>query len=78
MQRSGRIHPLWQPDANEVFAAMSPDLAARLQQAGAHFYDWDTHLLEPHERPADGETLYRFITSFRSTEAGVDAFLSLI
>ena len=76
MARSTSVRPLWRPQANEVFAEMLPETADRLHAAGAHFYDWDTHLLEPEERPADGRRLYRFIASFLTTPAEVDAFLA--
>jgi threonine aldolase len=67
----------WLPQANEVFAIMKKAEAERLQAAGAAFYDW--------HRPAGfeghigkDEALYRFVTSFATTEQHVDRFRSLL
>jgi threonine aldolase len=67
----------WQPQANEVFAVMRKTQAQRLQAAGAAFYDW--------HKPAsfDGaigedEALYRFVTSFATTEEDVERFEELM
>jgi len=68
----------WEPEANEVFVVMTPATAARLTAAGARFYDWSTTGLAPQDRPADGEALFRLVTSFATTSAEVDAFLAAL
>lgn len=67
----------WTPQANEVFAAMDTGLAARLQAAGAHFYEWHP----PHHDTAtlgDGEGLFRFVTSFATSPVEIDRFAALL
>lgn len=57
---------LFQPvEANEVFARMTPEEAARLRAQGFDFYDW-----------ADGEV--RFVVSWDQPEAEIDAFAQAI
>ncbi len=68
----------WTPQANEVFAVMTPATAERLRAAGARFYDWSTAGLAPEDRLAEGEALWRLVTSFATTETEVDAFVALL
>ncbi|MDK9695352.1 MAG: beta-eliminating lyase-related protein [Siculibacillus sp.] len=68
----------WEPEANEVFAVMRPATADRLTAAGARFYDWSTAGLAPEDRPGEGETLHRLVTSFATTPDEVDAFLAAL
>lgn len=61
----------WEPQANEVFAILPDADAEKLRTAGAAFYPWHA------PRGSDvmlgqGENLYRFVTSFATTEAEVD------
>jgi threonine aldolase len=65
----------WAPDANEVFAIMKRDVAARLQQQGAVFYDWD---VPPHLAGSVGkdEGLYRLVTCFATKSEVVDRFIA--
>jgi threonine aldolase len=56
------IYPV---EANEVFARMTPDEAARLRAQGFDFYDW-----------ADGEV--RFVVSWDQTAAEIAAFAAAI
>ena len=59
-------HRLFQPvEANEVFARMTPDDAAKLRAQGFDFYDW-----------ADGEV--RFVVSWDQPAAEIDAFAAAI
>lgn len=63
----------WAPEANEVFAIMKRDDAAKLQGSGAAFYDW--HSPAGFAEPiAEDEGLYRFVTSFATTSDEVDRF----
>jgi threonine aldolase len=65
----------WQPQANEVFAMMDRDVAARMKQAGAVFHEWPT----PAGVATKGnERLFRFVTSFATTAADVERFALLL
>ena len=59
---AGLLHPV---EANEVFAAMTADEAARLREQGFAFYDW-----------CDGEV--RFVVSWDQPEAEIGALASAI
>jgi threonine aldolase len=77
LEGSGRARLAWAPQANEVFAIMPAALAQSLQAGGARFYDWRrpqsfTGAIGP------DETLYRFVTSFATTEADVTALTRLL
>jgi threonine aldolase len=64
-------------EANEVFV-VAPDAAlARWRAAGARFYDWSTRSARPDLAPKAGETMARLVTSFETSEAEVDALLTL-
>jgi len=62
----------WQSQANEVFPILPRATIAKLRAAGAIFHEW----------PADGvgpdDDCVRLVTSFATTEAEVDQFLSLL
>lgn len=67
----------WLPQANEVFVILKTPTADRLQAAGAAFYDWHLPVgFAGHVAP--DEKLYRFVTSFATTEADVDKLGALI
>jgi threonine aldolase len=67
----------WQPQVNEVFAVLRKTDAERAQAAGAAFYDW--HKPAGFTGPmAEDEALYRFVTSFATTERDVDALGKLL
>ena len=66
----------WLPQANEVFAVMKKAEAERLQAAGAAFYDWHKpHGFDGHI--GGDEALYRFVTSFATTDEDVAKFEAL-
>jgi len=76
-EQGGAARLAWRPDANEVFAIIGEDVAARLQAAGAKFYDWrPPHWL--HDAVGPDEKLYRFVTSFATTPADVSALGALL
>ena len=62
--------------ANEVFAVMPRSLYDRLLASGAKFYDWMPDSLG--SGIAEDEIFVRFVLSFATPEADVDAFLKLI
>lgn len=65
----------WEPQANEVFAVMGQDVAARLQRAGAVFHPWHAPAGFDGRLAAD-EAIYRFVTSFATTDGDVEALAS--
>jgi len=76
--RSSRTARLaWEPEANEVFVIMKTASADRYRETGAVFYPWQA----PGgfgEKIAGDESMYRFVTSFATTEADVDGFGDLL
>jgi threonine aldolase len=72
LQRRTDVRLPWTSTANEVFPVIPRATFARLQQAGAVFYDWPLAGLGP------SEICVRLVTSFATTEADVDRFLSLL
>lgn len=66
------LAPEWPVEANEVFVRLPVALAEAVEGAGFHFYPWG-------DPPTDGGPgLYRLVTAWNSTEAGVDAFLAAL
>ncbi|WP_187968206.1 threonine aldolase family protein [Aquibium microcysteis] len=74
---SGAARLAWEPQANEVFAILSQDVAARLQGAGAVFHPWHAPAGYTGAMAAD-EAVYRFVTSFATTARDVEAFRALL
>jgi threonine aldolase len=77
LRRSERMRLAWEPQANEVFAVIGQDDAARLGHAGAVFYPWHAPASFKGKLAGD-EAIYRFVTSFATTPAEVDAFAALL
>lgn len=77
LEDSSQARLAWLPQANEVFAVMTKTAAEQLQSAGAAFYDW---------HPPQGfggnigedEGLYRFVTSFATTQDDISKFAELL
>ncbi|MCP4383257.1 MAG: low specificity L-threonine aldolase [Hyphomicrobiales bacterium] len=67
-----------EPAANEVLAVMSVSLDERLKAAGAIYYPWSTDGMPVAALPGEGEVLVRLVTSFRTSEAEVEQFASLL
>lgn len=77
ISNSNDLRLAWQPRANEVFAIMKKQTSAKLQAAGAVFYDWHTpHAEKGHV--AEDETITRFVTSFATTSEDIRRFGDLI
>jgi threonine aldolase len=77
IEASSKVRLAWNPEANELFAIISKDLAENLTAAGAVFYPWNT----PHGYAGaigNDETICRFVTSFATTTEDVDRFGDLI
>jgi threonine aldolase len=67
----------WQPQANEIFAVLNDTTAERLRAAGAVFAQWKLPRVTDVKLDKD-EQLYRFVTSFASTEDDVDQVQRLL
>lgn len=67
----------WQPQANEVFAIVGNEVAARLQAAGATFHHWPAPAGFAGDLGED-EKIYRFVTSFATKEEDIDRLADLI
>ncbi|WP_029354459.1 beta-eliminating lyase-related protein [Bosea sp. 117] len=61
--------------ANEVFAIFPAGLHARLQAAGAHYYDWPGERIGD-DGPRAGEVLVRLVTSFATRPEEIDNLLA--
>lgn len=75
MAASNRIRTAWNGQANEIFAIMQSRDAAKLQQVGARFAEWEA----PHNLAGslgDNEKMYRFVTSFATTKEDIDQFFA--
>ena len=72
LSRSNTARLAWESTANEVFPILTKAMIAKLRAAGASLYEW----------PAPGvgadEDCVRLVTSFATSEAEVDRFLSII
>ena len=67
----------WEPQANEVFAILEREKAEQMLAAGATFHEWG--LPQNFDGDvAEGEAIYRFVTSFATTAEDVDRFGELI
>jgi threonine aldolase len=75
IEASGHARLGWRPQANEVFVVIRKDVAARAKQAGAVFHEWPAPAGVQLE---GGERLFRFVTSFATTEADVEQFAQLL
>lgn len=67
----------WPTEANEVFAIMPVELAARLRAGGAAFYEWTDVSIACDNCPVEGEIVARMVASFATTAAEVDGLVAL-
>ncbi len=61
----------WPTEANEVFLIAPTGRAEAWQAEGARFYEWPTRSLASSLAPRGGETLYRFVTSFETSDEDI-------
>jgi threonine aldolase len=74
---SDKARLAWPSGSNELFAIIRNDAVKALRDKGAVFYDWPAGPdLKASMR--DDETLIRLVTSFATSEADVDKFLSAL
>lgn len=59
----------WPVESNAAFVLLPNELAARLREHGAQFYDW--------AEPSDGRTLVRLVTSVSTPEGEIDALVAI-
>jgi threonine aldolase len=67
----------WERQANEVFAIMPDPMAEGLRAAGAVFNAWGGRALAPENALRDSEGIHRFVCSFATRTADVDALVAL-
>lgn len=70
-----------EPQSNEVFATMAPDIAKFLRENGAMFHEWKlprTPSQELAELVSNGKKLYRFVTSFQTTQDEIEKLSGLL
>jgi threonine aldolase len=71
------VRVAWPCDANEVFLIAASERLERWRAEGAKFHDWPTRAIAPEAAPRPGETLFRLVTSFETTDAEIDSLLAL-
>lgn len=77
LRQSPSTRLAWEPQANEVFAIIGRQKAATMMDAGAAFHPWG----KPHgytEPIGDDEQIYRFVTSFATTDEHVTQLAALL
>jgi threonine aldolase len=74
---SDKARLAWPTGSNEIFAIIRNDAAKVLKDKGAVFYDWPAGA-DIKAAMREDETLVRLVTSFATTEADVDNFLSAL
>ena len=67
IQKGGKMEVILPVHSNEIFVRAKRTDVEKLWSQGAEFYDWDLK-----------ENLYRFVTSWSTTEESVNSFLSAI
>lgn len=78
IERSAKMRLAWKPEANEVFAVMTPAIAETLASKGVEFHEWKRPANFDAGSLAPDEKLWRFVTSFATTEEDVAAFGALV
>jgi threonine aldolase len=63
----------WPRQSNAVFAILPDAVDRRLREANAAYHPWSPDWLPVKSTPKKGETLCRFVTSFRTTTTEIDA-----
>jgi threonine aldolase len=63
----------WPRQANEVFPILPAAIDERLRAANAAYHPWSPDWLPPKSMPRAGEALFRFVTSFRTSSAEIEA-----
>ena len=72
IRANGATRLAWESQANEVVPVLPRAIIAKLRASGATCYEW------PADGVGDDEDCVRLVTSFATSEAEVDRFLSLL
>jgi threonine aldolase len=77
IRASSQMRLAWEFQANEVFVVMPQATADRLKREGAVFYPWP---VPPHlaGQLTPGENLFRFVTSFATSDGEIDRFRTFL
>lgn len=67
----------WATQSNEVFCVMPDNRAQALRNKGASFHPWQAPVAMQ-KKPAAGEGLFRFVTSFATSHSEIDQLLDII
>ena len=62
----------WPRQSNGVFAILPEAVDRRLRKANASYHPWSSDWLPVKSMPKKGETLFRFVTSFRTTAMEIE------
>jgi threonine aldolase len=75
VRRTNALRLAWPVQGNEAFIVMPEALERELLAQGFRFYRWRHESMAEGEKPGPGEALCRFVCSWRTEDADVDAFL---
>jgi threonine aldolase len=70
------LPPVWPVEANEIFVQLPLDTDALLKRAGASYVTWPAEFLPKGTAKVPDSKLFRLVTSFSTSDAEIDAFLS--
>lgn len=76
IRNSKNLKMAWQREANEVFAITSKAHFAKMQAAGAKFYDWPAPFGQENI-VGDDEIIIRLVTSFATESPEIEAFAAI-
>jgi threonine aldolase len=68
----------WPIEANLLFPLLPAALHAKLQAAGASYYEWPLQALPPSVKPGKDDVLARLVTSFATRPEDVDRFADCV
>jgi threonine aldolase len=71
------VPPVWPVEANEIFVQLPADADARLRAAGASYVSWPAEFLPRGTAARPDHKLFRLVTSFATSDADIEKFLSL-
>lgn len=77
IDQSNCVRLAWPVQTNEVFAIMNVEVAQKLRDKGAVFFEWITPKAHS-DLLGDSEQIYRFVTSFATKDKDVDDLISAI
>ncbi len=75
VRRMNAMRLAWEVDGNELFIVMPEETEQKLLGQGFRFYRWRHESMAADRKPAAGEVLCRFVCSWQTENAAVDAFL---